>query len=205
MTGTVSCDGPHHGVADEVGEAHLAAARAAQVAVDDLAVDLEQLGRDAPEARGRGDARGSPPCWPRCGPPHRGSARLRAPRLAASAGSEAAAGAARGTGRGRRRRSASPLAGAGAGAGVRGWLAAACGAASRCSRRRSPASSRSPRRGRRGTARASRRRARRWDRARSEARGGDEVVSHRCRSYPWRASTPRPAVKRYIESHPARR
>jgi hypothetical protein len=49
-------DGPHHGVADEVGEADLAAAGAAQVAVDDLAVDLEQLGRDLAEAGGGGDA-----------------------------------------------------------------------------------------------------------------------------------------------------
>ena len=38
-------DGPHHRVADEVGEADLAAARAAEVAVDHAAVDLEQLGR----------------------------------------------------------------------------------------------------------------------------------------------------------------
>ena len=44
--------GPHDGVADEVGERHLAAQLAAQVAVDDLAVDLEQLGRDVTEARG---------------------------------------------------------------------------------------------------------------------------------------------------------
>ena len=47
-------DGPHDGVADEVGEADLAAALAAQVAVDDPAVDLEQLGRDLAEAGGRG-------------------------------------------------------------------------------------------------------------------------------------------------------
>ncbi len=48
-----------------------------------------------------------------------------------------------------------------------------------CSPRRSPASSRSPRRGRPGTARASRRRARRSGRARSEqARPGGGVVSH---------------------------
>ena len=48
-------DGADDGVADEVGEADLAAAGAAQVAVDDLAVDLEQLGRDLAERRGRGD------------------------------------------------------------------------------------------------------------------------------------------------------
>ena len=48
-------DGPHGGVADEVGEADLPAPGAAQVVVDDLAVDLEQLGRDLPEAGGGGD------------------------------------------------------------------------------------------------------------------------------------------------------
>ena len=45
-------DGLHDGVADDVGEADLPGAGAAQVAVDDLAVDLEQLGRDLAE-RGR--------------------------------------------------------------------------------------------------------------------------------------------------------
>ena len=49
-------DGPHDGVADEVGEADLAAPGATQVAVDDPAVDLEQLGRDLAEAGGGGDA-----------------------------------------------------------------------------------------------------------------------------------------------------
>ncbi len=43
-------DGPHDGVADEVGEADLARAAAGAVAVDHLAVDLEQLGGDLPEA-----------------------------------------------------------------------------------------------------------------------------------------------------------
>ena len=43
-------DGPHDGVADDVGEADLAHAAAGAVAVDDLAVDLEQLGRDVAEA-----------------------------------------------------------------------------------------------------------------------------------------------------------
>ena len=46
-------DGADHGEADEVGEADLALTAAAAVAVDDLAVDLEQLGRDVAEA-GRG-------------------------------------------------------------------------------------------------------------------------------------------------------
>ena len=43
-------DRPHDGVADEVGEADLAHAAAGAVAVDHLAVDLEQLGRDVAEA-----------------------------------------------------------------------------------------------------------------------------------------------------------
>ena len=43
-------DGPHDGVADEVGEADLAEPAALAVAVDHLAVDLEQLGRDVAEA-----------------------------------------------------------------------------------------------------------------------------------------------------------
>ena len=43
-------DRPHDGVADEVGEADLAHPAADAVAVDDLAVDLEQLGRDVAEA-----------------------------------------------------------------------------------------------------------------------------------------------------------
>jgi hypothetical protein len=48
--------GPDDGVADEVGEAHLPPAGAAEVAVDDPAVDLEELGRDLAEARRRGHA-----------------------------------------------------------------------------------------------------------------------------------------------------
>ncbi len=47
-------DRSHHGVADQVGEAHLPAPGAAQIAVDDRAVDLEQLGRDLAEAGGGG-------------------------------------------------------------------------------------------------------------------------------------------------------
>ena len=49
-------DGPDDGVADEVREADLAATRAAQVAVDDVAVDLEQLGRHLAERGRRRDA-----------------------------------------------------------------------------------------------------------------------------------------------------
>ena len=58
-------DGPDDGVADEVGEADLALTAAAAVAVDDLAVDLEQLGRNVAEAGGRRHRRGCAPCWRR--------------------------------------------------------------------------------------------------------------------------------------------
>ncbi len=53
-----------HRVADEVGEADLGAGGAEQLVVDDGAVDLEELGRHDPDARGGGDARATPPCWP---------------------------------------------------------------------------------------------------------------------------------------------
>ena len=43
-------------VADQVGERHLAAARAREVVVDDDPVVPEQLDRDGPDRRGRGDA-----------------------------------------------------------------------------------------------------------------------------------------------------
>ena len=43
-------DRPHDGVADDVREADLALSGACAVAVDDVAVDLEQLGRDVAEA-----------------------------------------------------------------------------------------------------------------------------------------------------------
>ena len=48
-------DRAHDGVGDDVGEADLAAAGPAEVAVDHLAVDLEQLGRDVAEAGRRRD------------------------------------------------------------------------------------------------------------------------------------------------------
>ncbi len=48
-------DGPHDRVADDVGEADLALPGAAAVAVDHLAVDLQQLRRDVAEAGGRRD------------------------------------------------------------------------------------------------------------------------------------------------------
>jgi hypothetical protein len=47
-------DGPHDGVADDVREAELALTAAVAVAVDDLAVDLEQLGGHVAEAGGGG-------------------------------------------------------------------------------------------------------------------------------------------------------
>jgi hypothetical protein len=49
-------DGPDDGEADDVGEADLAAPRAAEVAVDHAPVDLEQLGRHVTEAGGGGHA-----------------------------------------------------------------------------------------------------------------------------------------------------
>ena len=48
-------DGPHDGEADEVGEADLALPGAAAIAVDDLPVDLQQLGRHIAEAGGGGN------------------------------------------------------------------------------------------------------------------------------------------------------
>ena len=48
-------DRAYQGVADDVGEADLAAPGPAQVAVDDAAVDLEELGRDLAERRGGRD------------------------------------------------------------------------------------------------------------------------------------------------------
>ena len=48
-------DGAHDGVGDEVGVADPAAPGPAQVAVDDQAIDVEQLGRDLPEAGGHRD------------------------------------------------------------------------------------------------------------------------------------------------------
>ena len=63
-------DGGDHGVADDMGEADLAAPNTFQVVVEDPAVDLQELGRDLPEAGGRryleaglhvaGDQRGDP-------------------------------------------------------------------------------------------------------------------------------------------------
>ena len=63
--------GPHHGVADQVGETDLGAGRPGQLVVEDLPVDLEQARRDGADARGRrhpeaglhvgGEARGGSP------------------------------------------------------------------------------------------------------------------------------------------------
>ena len=64
------------GVADDVGEADLAAPGAAQVAVDDPAVDLEQLGRDVAEAGGGGDAEARLHVLDDAGGDARGSPRL---------------------------------------------------------------------------------------------------------------------------------
>ena len=48
-------DGSDDGVADDVGEADLPAARAGQETVDRLAIDLEELGRDLTKTRGGGN------------------------------------------------------------------------------------------------------------------------------------------------------
>ena len=173
MTGTVVGDGPHDGVADEVGEADLAAPGAAEVAVDDLAVDLEQLGRDVAEAGGGrdGEARlhvrddAGRRAAERLALGGRGGGRLGVLVAGAAAGAAGVGGEVAGAGGGGSRswRRAGPLpAGAVAGADAGRW-AAPCGRRRGGSRRRSPASSRSPTPGRRGTARTSRRRARRWD------------------------------------------
>ena len=57
-----------HRVGDEVREADLAAAGAGEVVVEDLPVDLEQLGGDGAHRRRGRHRRGSPPCSRRCAP-----------------------------------------------------------------------------------------------------------------------------------------
>ena len=173
-------DRPHDREPDEVGEGHLAAAGAAEVAVDHPPVDLEELGRDAPEAGGGGDLEAGLHVGDDAGgrPADRladrlGGRRRRRRRPGSARGGAAAARAGAGGGDGRRR---PPSSGGRRRAG---------------SRRRSPASSRSPTWGRRGTARASRRRARRWDRARSGRRSSWGESSATAPSVPARASTTR--------------
>ena len=111
------------GVADEVGEGHLPAPGATEVAVDDPAVDLEQLGRDAAEARRRGDLEAGLHVGDDAG---RGAADRLADRSLGrlAVGGRRRRGGRRGRGAGGGRRRA---AGAGAGAGA----AHTCGAASR--------------------------------------------------------------------------
>ncbi len=58
-------EGLDHRVADDVGEADLAAARAGEVVVDDDAVVDEQLGRHGAHARRGGHRRARSPCWRR--------------------------------------------------------------------------------------------------------------------------------------------
>ena len=66
-----------HRVRDEVGEAHLARAGARELVVEDLAVDLEQLGGDGAHRRRGRARRGSPPCSRRCARPRRAAAPAR--------------------------------------------------------------------------------------------------------------------------------
>ena len=144
-------DGAHDGVADEVGEADLAAPGAAEVAVDDRAVDLEQLGGTSRKLVAVGTSRLASMFL---------TIRAPAPRMispsAAAGGAGGAAGVvgvdavgvAAGVGRG-----AEPAPASWPTTAWRPWAG---------SRRRSPARSRSPSAGWRGTARTSRRPARRW-------------------------------------------
>ena len=168
-------DGPHHGVADEVGEADLAHPAAAAVAVDDLAVDLEQLRRDVAEARRRrdgeaadhvgGDRRGrrrgsllvAPPAW---WAPARAAARWRSRRRRCGASAVRAAGRAAAP----VPEPAAPPARARRGRGRR--------ARPTCSRRRTRATPPPPSRDRRGTSRTSPRPTRSWCRTPDRRRGG---------------------------------
>ena len=170
-------DGPHDGVADQVGEADLAHAAARAVAVDHLAVDLEQLGRHLSEARRRR---------------HGEAAR----HVRGDGRGDAADRCARRVGRRRRLGSGPGLAAAGFGAGVG---AAGSAPVRRCvapaqarprqlrdrprpggpaargpgpsigSRRRTPATPRRPSSDRRGTARTSPRPTRSWSRRQSRS------------------------------------
>ena len=99
-------DGLHHGVADDVGEADLAAPGAAEVAVDDLAVDLEQLGRDLAERGGRRDREAGLHVERRCGPrrPATGFRAAGSPAASRCRASAAAGAAGRHGGHGGRRR-----------------------------------------------------------------------------------------------------
>ena len=114
LHGRDGVEGPDDGVADEVGEADLGRPDAPEVAVDDLAVDLEQAGRHHPGAGGGGDAPGWPPCWPRCGPPPpAGAGRRASPSPGRRPGRRPAGRAGAGAwprrrGRGRRRRPRAP-------------------------------------------------------------------------------------------------
>ena len=150
-------------------------ALAAEVAVDHLAVDLEQLGRHVAEAGGRGDGQAPLHVGDDRGVGPEDEARRRPPAAAAepSAGG-VAAGVVAGAAAARRlcRRGGAAVTGA---AGAVAATGAAVPRHRRCSRprersrvpargsrRRTPASSRSPTAGPPGTARTSRRRARRW-------------------------------------------
>ena len=82
LSAGTSCEGPHHGVADEVGEADLGPRRPGQLVVQDQPVDLEQPGRHDCARSSPSAPTGWPPCWPRSATPR--PAAGRAPRFAAS-------------------------------------------------------------------------------------------------------------------------
>ena len=161
-------DRAHDREADEVREAHLAAAGPPEVAVDDRAVHLEQPGRHLAEARGRRDVEAllhvghDAGAAPRSGwPSSPASGWLRGAGAGAVFGRERAC-----VSGGRRRAAGRPP--------VRAGRAG--------SPRRTPASCCSPTWGRRGTARTSRRPATRWARARSRF---PDLHPSRRRSYRW--------------------
>ena len=175
-------DRPNDGVADDVREADLALSGACAVAVDDVAVDLEQLGRDVAEA---GRRRNRQAALHVGGDRRRGALDGRCParrrRRTSAVGVRRVGG----------RRASADVAGGGSATGSAGLGVAAGRSAAgdevsrmspeifpgspavrverperhRCRWRRTRATTRSPNRGRPGTARASLRRARSWPRS----------------------------------------
>ena len=82
-----------HRVGDEVGEADLARAGARQLVVEDLAVDLEQLGGDRRAPTWRWAPPGWPPCSRPCAPPRPAGARARRRRAPSAPGAVPPGGA----------------------------------------------------------------------------------------------------------------
>ena len=90
-------------------------AGAAQVVVQDLAVDLEQLRRHVAHRGGRRHVRGWPPCSRRCAPRRRGAARAPRPRARAARSAGAVPAGAVGVGAGAAGAAGAVVAAAGAG------------------------------------------------------------------------------------------